>query len=1132
MKRHYCTYFDRNYLVKGLSLIQSLGTQDRSNFTLFVVCLDEITRLLVEKIAPPNVVPVPLHAVEHGNDALAIARGNRTLVEYYWTLTPTVISWLFERYHDIGTLLYLDSDLYFFNAPDPVWAEMDLGSILIQPHRFSPELLHHERFGIYNVGLVGFRRDDDGLKVLDWWRRQCLEWCYSRVEDGRYADQLYLNRFPDLSQRVHPLSHIGGGVAPWNHTQYTFRLNGKGRPMVDGQELIFYHFHSLAVFEPEIIVPLKYTANRLTEPLLQHVFVPYADALGSAVARVRKIQRGFKFGVSDTCVPGTEHTFLARPSQRVRIADSRVPQRRISLTEDWDAYVSKQFVYQDAPKRQSAGRNGKKMINLGCGHRFHPDWINVDFTSSGPDVIAYNLLAGIPFGDEALDVVYHSNMLEHFPKRQANAFIGECFRVLKPGGMLRVAVPDLEQVVRWYLQLLDGALAGDRIAAERYEWIIIELIDQMTRNHSGGEMFEYWKQRPVPAKDFVIQRVGPEIERTLEALARRPMPLEPADDIYYRAAVGKNGADISKMASFRLGGEVHQWMYDRYSLGRLLTGAGFVDIRSCSAHDSDIPGFASYHLDVEVDGRVRKPDSLYMEARKPGKQERAKERKQSVEAKGMPPGRGEFGSDLRLDTAKAPESLYNLYKEIQRLLDSGKKVEAMDGLKMLLTMHPGFALAHNDLALLYYEEGEKDKALIHYEQAVRIEPDNLIFQKNLADFHYVALGQVDDALEHYARALSCNPGDINTLLMLGHLSVSKGKFNEAAIFYRKVLERDAENGDARDKLDLLAKLDKGDFEIETVSDGSREDDRASAQISPINAKGNCYREMLWFEWIMIDACNLNCRYCVNGYGKTLKGEAQSKPAALDLKMAEQIVGISQHAEKVFVNLTGGEPTLSKHIVEIIYLLCQTQNISVQLITNMKRMHSLAQRLEPCLPLIHIVGSLHVSHRTDEDMDRMIGFINGYKSVLNIQLTQVNHEFSKQDMEKLTRVKNETGLNIALQTYIPPRDASARSHSVRDASFVSSLGKRCCLGYSTFLLQPDGIFRYGLWCSRKETADFVTIKPSDFRAYMLDGMEKCPKTSCDCNYNTFIYDSYLRACRRLGYREEEIFGPDNVRKNEA
>jgi hypothetical protein len=66
---------------------------------------------------------------------------------------------------------------------------------------------------------------------------------------------------------------------------------------------------------------------------------------------------------------------------------------------------------------------------------------------------------------------------------------------------------------------------------------------------------------------------------------------------------------------FRASGEIHQWIYDRYSLGRALVRAGFINPRVASATDSLIPGFTEYGLDV-VGGRVRKPDSLFMEALK------------------------------------------------------------------------------------------------------------------------------------------------------------------------------------------------------------------------------------------------------------------------------------------------------------------------------------------------------------------------------------------------------------------------------------------------------------------------------------------------------------------------------------
>lgn len=81
-------------------------------------------------------------------------------------------------------------------------------------------------------------------------------------------------------------------------------------------------------------------------------------------------------------------------------------------------------------------------LNLGCVSRFHLDWINVYFTSTVRDVIVANLCKGIPFPDQTFDIVYHSHLLEHFSKSDAAGFVNECHRVLRPGGIIRVVVPD------------------------------------------------------------------------------------------------------------------------------------------------------------------------------------------------------------------------------------------------------------------------------------------------------------------------------------------------------------------------------------------------------------------------------------------------------------------------------------------------------------------------------------------------------------------------------------------------------------------------------------------------------------------------------------------------------------------
>lgn len=253
-----------------------------------------------------------------------------------------------------------------------------------------------------------------------------------------------------------------------------------------------------------------------------------------------------------------------------------------------------------------------RKINLGCGQKFHTEWINVDYKSNNYRVIAHDLGAGIPFESNSCDVIYHSHLLEHFSKSDAPVFLKDCLRALKPDGIIRVVVPDLENIVRLYLLLLEKSLKGDAEAQKRYDWIMLELFDQMVRNQPGGEMLKYWQQNPMPAEDFVIERLGSEVKDAIGRIRSKP-------DARNQSGQQQNTAlDPHKIGQFRLSGEIHQWMYDRYSLGKLLQEAGFEDIKVCKADESQIPNFNRYLLDIEPDGSIRKPDSLFMEARKPG----------------------------------------------------------------------------------------------------------------------------------------------------------------------------------------------------------------------------------------------------------------------------------------------------------------------------------------------------------------------------------------------------------------------------------------------------------------------------------------------------------------------------------
>lgn len=140
------------------------------------------------------------------------------------------------------------------------------------------------------------------------------------------------------------------------------------------------------------------------------------------------------------------------------------------------------------------------MLNLGSGPRFcnRPDWINIDLDSTSDKVISHDLLESIPFPDQTFDAVYHSHVLEHFTRDDGVHLIKECFRVLKHGGIIRVVVPDLENITRLYITALEKSLEGNRQWQYNYEWLKLEMYDQTIRERSGGKMMDFLHQTFIP----------------------------------------------------------------------------------------------------------------------------------------------------------------------------------------------------------------------------------------------------------------------------------------------------------------------------------------------------------------------------------------------------------------------------------------------------------------------------------------------------------------------------------------------------------------------------------------------------------------------------------------------------------
>ena len=272
-------------------------------------------------------------------------------------------------------------------------------------------------------------------------------------------------------------------------------------------------------------------------------------------------------------------------------------------------------------------------INLACGQVFieNSNWINFDYVNSSESVKKANLLKRLPINHEIADLVYSSHFLEHIPRSKVNDFLNEILRILKPGGIVRFVLPDLENMANSYVNLRKQ---GDH---QKADFLVLEMIDQCVRNKGGGELgvfFSKIKSNPDQYKfmsEFVRERTGDDLTpcsfqqkqnynffsknlKSILASITQRIQQYWIKIVLLALPPAFRDQNIS-LASM---GERHHWIWDFYSLKKILEEVGFLDVKRVSASTSIIKDFPFYPLDIDNEGKPRKgAESMYVEATKP-----------------------------------------------------------------------------------------------------------------------------------------------------------------------------------------------------------------------------------------------------------------------------------------------------------------------------------------------------------------------------------------------------------------------------------------------------------------------------------------------------------------------------------
>ena len=165
----------------------------------------------------------------------------------------------------------------------------------------------------------------------------------------------------------------------------------------------------------------------------------------------------------------------------------------------------------------------------------------------------------------------------------------------------------------------------------------------------------------------------------------------------------------------------------------------------------------------------------------------------------------EVVSAQRSSAGSTEDMTANAYEVALQLVHDGDIDKAVAALEEFLGSHPNHARAHNDLGALYFQRQENDRAALHLERALQLDPTNVIMLKNLAEFN-TTLGDLKRALELYKRILDRDPNDVESLAAVGAICLSLNRRTDAAFFYARLLEVDPGNTQAMQQLQSIRQV--------------------------------------------------------------------------------------------------------------------------------------------------------------------------------------------------------------------------------------------------------------------------------------------------------------------------------------
>jgi len=283
--RHFCTLFDKNYLIQGMALYRSL-VRTVKEFKLYVLCMDQIAYDMIVKIGKTDLIPVNLSEIE--DDQALIVKGRTTHGQFCWVCQPLICTYILDHFK-ADMVTYLEADSMFFSDPTVLFKELEGYSVSLVAHRYTPRFDNTKSAGKYCVQFNAFRNNPEAREVLAYWKKSCYK--YTKDKPTYYPGQTSLDDWPKLFKGVKEIEHLGAGVAPWNVQQYTLGKSERGITVND-VPLIFYHYHQYSRYEDG---SHELGAYPLKKDVIEYIYIPYMKELDEVEKWIQKSDPAFLY---------------------------------------------------------------------------------------------------------------------------------------------------------------------------------------------------------------------------------------------------------------------------------------------------------------------------------------------------------------------------------------------------------------------------------------------------------------------------------------------------------------------------------------------------------------------------------------------------------------------------------------------------------------------------------------------------------------------------------------------------------------------------------------------------------------------------------------------------------------------